>query len=103
MTVQPATRPLIASPLIAVVLLGGLAIGFVAGQAAPDLIGIGSRAGPAAQATGRELSPEDDYGIRHLAAARVQAVTQLTDGDDWALRHRGPAPLGPADDYGTRH
>jgi hypothetical protein len=101
MTVQTATRPSFMSPLIAVVLLCGILIGFVVGQAVPKLTDLGSR--PASTSVTGQLSPADDYGIRHPAQVVPGASIRLTDADDWALRHAARAVLGPADDYGTRH
>jgi hypothetical protein len=87
------------SLLAAVILVAGLTVGFVAGQAAPDLLG--SVLGPAAivESVSPELTEADDYGTRHPTIT----VPQLTEADDYGTRHQPAAPLTPADDYGIRH
>jgi hypothetical protein len=101
MTVQPTTRPTVTAPLIVGVLLAGLALGFVAGQAAPELTIFASRVAPDPAVDA--LTQQDDYGIRILLADAGRAATPLSADDDWALRHFGSGALGPSDDYGTRH
>jgi hypothetical protein len=112
---RPATTDLArVGPMAAIVLAAGLSVGFVAGQAAPDLVG--SLFGPSAAVTTsatvlpqnvdygirhigvtQPLGQSDDYGIRHLTAPT------LTEVDDYGTRHSTTTPLTPADDYGTRH
>ena len=100
-------------PMAAIVLAAGLTIGFVAGQAAPDVFG--SLFGASTiEATAPALTQNADYGIRHLAVTQplseaddfgIRHLTApvLTDADDYGLRHLTTTPLTPADDYGIRH
>lgn len=95
---RPATTDLArVGPLAAIVLTAGLTVGFVAGQAAPDVFG--SLFGASTVATGATTLPQNaDYGVRHIA------VTQpLSQADDYGTRHSTTTPLTPADDYGVRH
>ncbi len=111
---RPATTDLTrVGPLAAIVLAAGLSVGFVAGQAAPDIFGslfgtatVSSAATALPQnadygvrhiAVTQPLSQVDDYGIRHLTAPTV------TPADDYGIRHLTTTPLTPADDYGNRH
>lgn len=111
---RPATTDLTrVGPLAAIVLAAGLTVGFVAGQAAPDIFGslfsvssVGSGATVLPQnadygirhiSVPEPLSNADDYGIRHLTAPTLTGV------DDYGLRHITTTPLTPADDYGVRH
>ena len=56
----------------------------------------------AAAAAPAQLSPADDFGIRHTAAAAAPA--QLSPADDYGTRQWvEPAALGPSDDYATRN
>jgi hypothetical protein len=84
---------------LAAVLIAGMSIGFVAGQAAPDLVGaIGNSSAVTTSGTtlsaGGELS---DYGLRH---GPVQVISR---SDDYGLRHPTTAVVGREDDYGLRH
>ena len=102
------------SPMAAIVLAAGLSVGFIAGQAAPDLWG--SVFGPSAaeSASGTQLSQTADYGIRHIGITRPLSQSAdygvrhlvaptLTEVDDYGTRHSTTVPLTPADDYGVRH
>lgn len=84
-------------PIAAVALAAAMTVGFVAGQAAPDVFG--TLFGTSAVSTGTTvLSQNADYGIRHLS------VTQpLSEVDDYGIRHLNTTELTPADDYGIRH
>lgn len=95
---RPATTDLTrVGPMAAIVLAAGLSVGFIAGQAAPDLFG--SLFGPsAALSTSTTLPQNADYGVRHIG------ITQpLSQADDYGTRHISTTPLTPADDYGNRH
>jgi hypothetical protein len=111
---RPATTDLTrVGPMAAIVLAAGLSVGFIAGQAAPDLFGslfgqsavnLSATALPQNADYGvrhlgitQPLSQADDYGIRHLT------VPTLTEVDDYGTRHITTTPLTPADDYGNRH
>jgi hypothetical protein len=112
---RPATTDITrVGPIGAIVLAAGLSVGFVAGQAAPDVFGLlfGQSAAVVTNATvlsqnadygirhitvTEPLSEADDYGIRHLTAPT------LTEADDYGTRHITTTPLTPADDYGVRH
>lgn len=99
-------------PLAAVVLAAGLSFGFLAGQAAPDILGsLGASSvtvtttlpqnadyGVRHMGVTQSLSQADDYGVRHITAP-----THLTEVDDYGTRHTTTTPLTPADDYGVRH
>ena len=100
-------------PMAALVLAAGLSVGFVAGQAAPDIFG--SLFGASAVATGATALPQNaDYGVRHIAVTQSLSQTDdygvrhltaptLTEADDYGIRHITTTPLTPADDYGVRH
>ena len=111
---RPTTTDLTrVGPMAAIVLAAGLTVGFVAGQAAPDIFGslFGASAALSTSTTlpqnadygvrhigvTQPLSQADDYGIRHLT------VPTLTEVDDYGTRHISTTPLTPADDYGNRH
>lgn len=85
-------------PMAAVILAAGLTVGFVAGQAAPDVLGNLFGAAATVDSVSPALTEADDYGTRHLV------ITQpLTHVDDYGTRHGSTTPLTPADDYGVRH
>ena len=100
-------------PVAAIVLAAGLSVGFLAGQAAPDLFG--SLFAPSAVvSTSTTLTQNADYGVRHIGVTeplshaddygiRHLALPTLTEVDDYGIRHIMTTPLTPADDYGTRH
>lgn len=111
---RPNTAANRVSPMAALILAAGLSVGFVAGQAAPNLFG--SVFGPSAPAPASvtQLTQTADYGIRHIGVTRPLSQTAdygvrhlvaptLTEVDDYGTRHSTAAPLTPADDYGTRH
>jgi hypothetical protein len=111
---RPATTDLTrVGPMAAIVLAAGLSVGFVAGQAAPDIFG--SLFGPSAALSSSTMLPQNaDYGVRHIGITqslgqaddygiRHLTVPTLTDVDDYGTRHITTTPLTPADDYGTRH
>ena len=97
-------------PLAAAVLVAGLTFGFIAGQAAPDIVdSLGASSATAVTTLPqnadygvrhmgftRPLSEVDDFGLRHMAPP-------LTEVDDFGTRHSTATPLTPADDYGVRH
>jgi hypothetical protein len=100
--------------MAALILAAGLSVGFVAGQAAPNLLG--SLFGPSAAAPASEaqLTQTADYGLRHIGVTRPLSQTAdygvrhlvaptLTEVDDYGTRHSTAMPLTPADDYGVRH
>ena len=96
---RPATTDLTrVGPLAAIVLAAGLTVGFVAGQAAPDVFGslFGTSAAVSTNATA--LPQNADYGVRHITLTQP-----LTEADDYGIRHITTTPLTPADDYGVRH
>jgi hypothetical protein len=81
-----------------------LLIGFAVGQAAPSVIGAFQAAEPAAPSVTRQmpaLTTADDYGTRHTQRAAIPPLTHMDDY--WTRHHIVPMPLGPNDDYGTRH
>jgi hypothetical protein len=99
-------------PMAAIVLAAGLTVGFVAGQAAPDILG--SIFGPSTVSTSTTLTQNADYGVRHISVTEPLSQTDdygirhlvaptLTDADDYGTRHSTTVPLAPADDYGVRH
>lgn len=93
---RPATTDLArVGPFAAVVLAAGLTVGFVAGQAAPDLVGLLSGSSASVTTT---LPQNADYGIRHISV--IQPLSEL---DDYGTRHGSTIELTPADDYGVRH
>ena len=111
---RPATTDLTrVGPLAAMVLAAGLSVGFIAGQAAPDLFG--SLLDTATVTSGATTLPQNaDYGVRHIAVTqplsqtddygiRHISATTLTEADDYGTRHLTTTPLTPADDYGNRH
>ena len=98
--------------IAAVLLAAGMTVGFVAGQAAPDIAG--SLFGTASVTTAPALTQTADYGVRHLSVAealtpaddsgiRVLTAPPLAPADDYGIRHLETVPLSPADDYGIRH
>jgi hypothetical protein len=72
-----------ASLLRALLLSAAIAVGFVAGQVAPDVASLLSAPGAAQVAPAQPgvLGPADDYAIRH------RLVAPLTTQDDYATRH----------------
>ncbi|HEX5039490.1 MAG TPA: hypothetical protein VFW95_05100 [Candidatus Limnocylindria bacterium] len=97
--IRTAPRTDVARPgplVLGLVLVTAMTAGFVAGQAAPDIVG--SLSGTASVTTAPALTQNADYGIRHLATAG-----RLTGLDDYGIRLLAPPPLAPADDYGIRH
>ncbi len=82
--------------VLALILVAGMTVGFVAGQVVPDVFG--SLFGPSAMVTtdAPALTQNADYGIRHLTAP-------LAPTDDYPIRHPATTPLTPGDDYGVRH
>ena len=96
---RPATTVHRVGPVAAIVLVAGLTVGFVAGQAAPDLLGGLMASGASVESVVQPpaLTRADDYGTRHPNTA------PLTRADDYGTRHSNTAPLTRADDYGTRH
>lgn len=99
-------------PMAAIVLAAGLTVGFVAGQAAPDLLG--SLFNQSTASTSTTLTQNADYGVRHIGVAEPLTQTDdygirhlvaptLTEVDDYGTRHGATVPLTPADDYGLRH
>ena len=85
-------------PLAAIVLAAGLTVGFVAGQAAPDVIGNLFAPAATVESATTPLTEADDYALRHLTV-----TSPLTEVDDYGTRHGTTTPLVPADDYGVRH
>lgn len=111
---RPATTDLTrVGPMAAIVLAAGLSVGFIAGQAAPDLFG--SLFGPSASVSTTATLPQNaDYGVRHIGVTqplsqaddygiRHLTVPTLTEVDDYGTRHATTTELTPADDYGVRH
>ena len=108
---QPRTDTARVGLLAAVLLAAGMTVGFVAGQAAPDIVS--SVFGTASVSTAPALTQSADYGIRHLATAgmtglddygiRILAAPPLTPVDDYGIRQLATTPLSPSDDYGIRH
>jgi hypothetical protein len=100
-------------PLAALLLAAGLSVGFVAGQATPDLFG--SLFGASVADSGAIVLPQNvDYGIRHIGVTeslssvddygvRHLDAPTLTDLDDYGVRHLDVPTLTEIDDYGTRH
>ena len=70
--------------VLALILAAGMLAGFVAGQAAPDLLGSLFRSSVSVDS----LSPQ---------------APALTEADDFGTRHPTTITLSPADDYGVRH
>lgn len=107
MTVQSVPRPITGSPLLAAVLVGGLAAGFIAGQVVPTVIHLGAGETAPERASGFSLGRLDDYGIRVSAAGAAPAAASGIEAqrDDWGLRHPSAAQTGARsqDDYGLRH
>lgn len=77
------TRSVGTGLLRALFLSAAIAVGFVAGQVAPDVAGLLSQPGAA-----------------RVAPAQAPSLTQA---DDYAIRHPSVAPLTVQDDYATRH
>ena len=111
---RPNTAANRVSPMAAIVLAAGLSVGFIAGQAAPDLLGSVFGQSATVRTSATELTQTADYGIRHIGVTRPLSQTAdygvrhliaptLTEVDDYGTRHGGTAPLAPADDYGVRH
>ena len=92
----PRTDTARVGAIAAVLLAAGMTVGFVAGQAAPDIVS--SVFGTASVSTAPALTQSADYGIRHLSVAEA-----LTPADDYGIRLLTAPPLAPADDYGIRH
>ena len=94
-TITDVTR---IGPMTAVVLAAGLSVGFIAGQATPDVLSGLFESAIVAEPVSPALTKADDYGTRHLI------VPTLTEADDYGTRHGTiTTPLTPADDYGVRH
>lgn len=98
--IQQRTAPNITrvSPMAAILLAAGLTVGFVAGQAAPDVLGNLFGSAATVESVSPALTEADDYGTRHPFV-----TTPLTEVDDYGTRHLPTTPLTPADDYGIRH
>ena len=94
----PRTDVIRSGFVLALILVAGMTVGFVAGQVVPDVFG--SLFGPSTTVTTEapELTQNADYGIRHLALTGSGSQT-----DDYGIRHLTTTPLTPADDYGVRH
>jgi hypothetical protein len=103
MTTQAPAQTFSASPILAAILVGGIALGFILGQAAPDFGGLGSASVAVAEDASPQLTWADDFAIRHAGELAVSPELSLTAADDWALRHIASARLDLSDDYGTRH
>ena len=101
---------------LAGLLVVGMSLGFVAGQVAPDVVGVLTGSSAVAVDRAPALTQNADYGIRHLSVTVplseaddygvriIPAAAPLTPADDYGIRHLpAPAPLTPADDYGIRH
>lgn len=86
------------NPMAAIVLAAGLMVGFIAGQAAPDVLGNLFGAAATVESVSLALTEADDFGTRQLFV-----TTPLTQVDDYGTRHLPTTPLTPADDYGVRH
>ena len=108
----PRTDTARVGAVAAVLLTAGMTVGFVAGQAAPDIVS--SLFGAASVSTAPALTQTADYGIRHLSVAealspaddygvRILAAPRLAPNDDYGIRHLEIVPLTPNDDYGIRH
>ena len=108
----PRTDTTRVGAIAAVLLAAGMTVGFVAGQAAPDIAS--SLFGAASVTTAPALTQSADYGVRHLSVTealtpaddygvRLLTAPPLTPVDDYGIRHLSTAPLTPADDYGIRH
>ena len=111
---SPNTAANRVSPMAAIVLAAGLSVGFVAGQAMPDLLGSVFGPSSAVPANAGALTQSADYGIRHIGVTRPLSQTAdygvrhliaptLTEVDDYGTRHATTTALTPADDYGVRH
>lgn len=96
---RTATQLSRVSPMAAVILAAGLTVGFVAGQAAPDVLADLFGSAATVEYFSPALTETDDYATRHLAIT----TPPLTQADDYATRHLSTTPLTPADDYGVRH
>lgn len=111
---RPNTAANRVSPMAAFILAAGLSVGFVAGQAAPNLLGSVFGPSAAAPASATQLTQAADYGIRHIGVTRPLSQSAdygvrhliaptLSEVDDYGTRHSTTVPLAPADDYGVRH
>lgn len=111
---RPDTAANRVSPMAAIVLAAGLSVGFIAGQAAPDLLGSVFAPSTATRTSATQLTQTADYGVRHIGVTRPLSQTAdygvrhlvaptLTEVDDYGTRHSTTVPLGPVDDYGVRH
>lgn len=69
-------------PLAAIALAAGLTVGFVAGQAAPGVIGDLFAPQATVESGTTPLTEVDDYGLRHPTV-----TTPLTEVDDYGTRH----------------
>jgi hypothetical protein len=90
----------VAIAIAAALLAGGMAAGFAAANFAVDI------GGPAeVRPLTQPLTPQDDYGIRHLHGGVLPGETLTWKDDYWTriMEQRQPPVLGPQDDYGTRH
>ena len=78
--------------VLALILVAGMTVGFLAGQVVPDVFG--SLFGGSATVTPNTpaLTQNADYGIRHPGS--------VSQG---GIRHLETTPLTPTDDYGVRH
>jgi hypothetical protein len=103
MTTQAPSQPFSVSPILVAVLVGGIALGFFIGQAAPGRGGVGPGSVSVAENVTPQLTWADDFATRHAGQLAVSPARSLTDGDDWALRHIAPTSIGLSDDYATRH
>ena len=113
---RTATQLTRVSPMAAAILAAGLTVGFVAGQAAPDILDSLFGSAATVESLAPALTEADDYATRHLTMAPslteaddyatrhlTIATAPLTRADDYATRHLQITPLNPADDYGVRH
>ena len=96
---RSATQLTRVSPMAAVILAAGLTVGFVAGQAAPDVLANLFGSAATVESVSPALTEADDYATRHLTVT----TPPLTQADDYGTRHLQITPLAPADDYGVRH
>jgi len=110
----PRTDLSLSAFALAALMVAGLAAGFVAGQAAPDVLGALTGASAAGAIEAPALTQNADFGIRHLAVTvplseaddygvRIITAPPLAPADDYGIRHITTTPLTPADDYGIRH
>ena len=95
-TTAPRTDVTRSGLVLALILVAGMTVGFVAGQVVPDVIGSMFGTPPTVTTDAPALTQNADYGIRHMTAL-------LAPDDDYPIRHPVTSPLAPDDDYGVRH